>query len=169
MQAAEEPSIGRNRPGMSAFGSQKRARVTGVPTAEAEGRSPDFLEPVSSSVHWDTNDATSQGGEPLCSVSIFLSAFCALSTGKPVCQVSSVVSNSLQPHGLYSARLLYPRDSPGKNTGVGCYFLFQGIFLTQGSNPHVLCLLHWRPGSLLLAPPGKPQALGYNRPKPVRS
>ena len=52
MQAAEEPSIGRNRPGMSAFGSQKRARATGVPTAEAEGRSPDFLEPVSSSVHW---------------------------------------------------------------------------------------------------------------------
>ena len=28
--------------------------------------------------------------------------------------------------------------SPGKNTGVGCYFLLQGVFLTQGSN---LCLL----------------------------
>ena len=26
-------------------------------------------------------------------------------------------------------------DSPGKNTGVGCHFLPQGIFLTQGSNP----------------------------------
>ena len=25
-----------------------------------------------------------------------------------------------------------------KNTGVGCYFLLQGIFLTQGSNPHLL-------------------------------
>ena len=27
-----------------------------------------------------------------------------------------------------------PWDSPGKNTGVGCYFLLQGIFLTQGLN-----------------------------------
>ena len=25
----------------------------------------------------------------------------------------------------------------GKNTGAGCHFLLQGIFLTQGSNPHV--------------------------------
>ena len=32
-------------------------------------------------------------------------------------------------------------DSPGKNTRVGCHFLFQGIFLTQGSN---LDLLHCR-------------------------
>ena len=29
------------------------------------------------------------------------------------------LSNSLQPHGLWPARLLCPRDSPGKNTGVG--------------------------------------------------
>ena len=33
---------------------------------------------------------------------------------------------------------------PGKNTGAGCRFLFQGIFLTQGSNPYLLCLLHCR-------------------------
>ena len=32
-------------------------------------------------------------------------------------------------------------DSPGKNTGVGCHALLQGIFPTQGSNP---CLLHCR-------------------------
>ena len=31
-------------------------------------------------------------------------------------------------------------DSPGKNTGLGCHFLLQGIVLTQGSN---LGLLHW--------------------------
>ena len=31
-----------------------------------------------------------------------------------------------------------------KNTGVGCHFLLQGIFLTQGSNPHLLHLLHCR-------------------------
>ena len=40
----------------------------------------------------------------------------------------------LQPHGLYPARLLYPWDSPAKNTGVGCHVLLQGIFLTQGLN-----------------------------------
>ena len=32
-------------------------------------------------------------------------------------------------------------DSPGKNTGVGCHALLQGIFLTQGLN---LSLLHFR-------------------------
>ena len=46
-------------------------------------------------------------------------------------------------------------DSPGKNTGVGCHFLFQGIFPTQESNQHLLCLLHWQVGSLPLEPPGK--------------
>ena len=34
--------------------------------------------------------------------------------------------------------------------------LLQGTFPTQGSNPHLLCLLHWQAGSLPLAPPGKP-------------
>ena len=33
-------------------------------------------------------------------------------------------------------------DSPGKNAGVGCHFLLQGFFPTQGSNPCLLCLLH---------------------------
>ena len=49
--------------------------------------------------------------------------------------VASLVSDSLQPHGLQPARLLCPWDSPGKNTGVGCHSLLQGIFPTQGSNP----------------------------------
>ena len=53
-------------------------------------------------------------------------------------------------------RLLCPWDSPGRNTGVGCHFLLQGIFPTQRWNPHVLCILHWQAGSLPLAPPGKP-------------
>ena len=38
------------------------------------------------------------------------------------------------------------RDFPGKNTGVGCHFLLQRIFATQGSNPHLLCLWHWQVG-----------------------
>ena len=45
-------------------------------------------------------------------------------------------------------------NSPGKNSGVGCHFLLQGIFLTLGSNLCLLCLLHWQVGSLPLVPPG---------------
>ena len=45
----------------------------------------------------------------------------------------SVVSNSLQPHGLYN-----PWNSPGQNTGVGSLSLLQRIFPTQGSNPGLL-------------------------------
>ena len=47
-----------------------------------------------------------------------------------------------------------PWDFPGKSTGVGCHFLLQGIFLTQGLNPHLLCFLSWQGGSLPLVPPG---------------
>ena len=50
----------------------------------------------------------------------------------------SVVSNSLQSHGLLPARLLCPWDSPGKNTGVRSHSLLQGIFPSQGSNPGLL-------------------------------
>ena len=39
--------------------------------------------------------------------------------------VASVVSNSVRPHRQHPTRLLYPWDSPGKNTGVGCHFLLQ--------------------------------------------
>ena len=38
----------------------------------------------------------------------------------------------------------------------GLHVLLQGIFPTQGLNPHFLCLLHWQAGSLPLVPPGKP-------------
>ena len=75
-----------------------------------------------------------------------------------VCVFScSVVSDSLQPQELQPARLPCPWDSPGKKTGVGCHALLQGIS-TQGSNPHLLCLLHWQAGSLPLVPPGKPES-----------
>ena len=40
-------------------------------------------------------------------------------------------------------RLLYPWDSPGKNTRGRCLFLLQGIFTIQGSNPCLLSLPHW--------------------------
>ena len=50
-------------------------------------------------------------------------------------------------------RLLCPWDSPGKNTGVGCHFLLQGIFLTQESNPG---LLHCRQMIYQLSCEGSP-------------
>ena len=37
---------------------------------------------------------------------------------------------------------------------MGCHFLLQGIFLTQGSNPRLLCLLHWQVDDLPLSPLG---------------
>ena len=46
----------------------------------------------------------------------------------------SVVSNSLRSHGLQLTRLLRPWNFPGKSPGVGCHFLLQGIFPTQGMN-----------------------------------
>ena len=42
------------------------------------------------------------------------------------------------PMYLQPSRILCPWDSPGKNTGVGCHALLQGIFPTQGLNP---CLM----------------------------
>ena len=46
----------------------------------------------------------------------------------------SVMSDALWPHGLWPSRLLCPWGSPGKNTGVDCHALLQGIFPTQESN-----------------------------------
>ena len=70
--------------------------------------------------------------------------------------VPSVMSNPLWPHGLSLPCSSVHGDSPGKNTGVCCRALLQGIFPIQGSNRHLLCLLHWQVGSLPLTPPGKP-------------
>ena len=51
-----------------------------------------------------------------------------------VCVCDQSCLTLCNPHGNF----------PGKNTGVGCHFLLQGIFLTQGSNLSLLCLLHCR-------------------------
>ena len=54
-------------------------------------------------------------------------------------------------------------NSPGKNTGVGCCALLQGIFPTRGLRPHLLSLLQWQAGSSPLVPPGRP-GLPYSDP-----
>jgi len=61
------------------------------------------------------------------------------------------MSDSLQPHGLYS-----PWNSPDQNTGVGSFSFIQGIFLTQGSNPG---LLHCRWILYHLSHQGSPKML----------
>ena len=61
---------------------------------------------------------------------------------KNVCMMSSlVVSDSVPPYGLQPIQLSCAWDSPGKNTGVGCHALLQGIFPTHGLN---LGFLHCR-------------------------
>ena len=72
--------------------------------------------------------------------------------------------NTFCVHAQQSLTLCSPMDcSPpgssghwnflGKNIGVGCHFLLQGIFWTQGLN---LCFLHWQVDCYTTAPPGKP-------------
>ena len=50
---------------------------------------------------------------------------------------------------------------PSKNTGMGCHFLLWEIFTTQGSQLHLLHLLHWQAYSLPSEPPGKPKSRGF--------
>ena len=61
----------------------------------------------------------------------------------------SVLSDSLQPHGLYN-----PWTSPGQNTGVGSCSFLQGIFPTQKLNPG---LLHFRRILYQLSHQGSPK------------
>ena len=62
---------------------------------------------------------------------------------------------ALQCYAMEPSRLLCLFNSPGKNTGVGCHTLLQGIFPTQGSNPSILLLLNCAAGSLPVVPHGK--------------
>ena len=76
--------------------------------------------------------------------------------------VFSVMSNSLRPHGLQPVKFLCPWTFSGKNTGVGGHFLIQRVFLTQGPNSHLLCLLHWQADSLPLSHQESPISHGYS-------
>ena len=68
------------------------------------------------------------------------------------CSAASVMSDSVTPWTVAHQAPLSV-GFPSKNTGVGCHFLLQGFFLTQGSNSH---LLHWQAGSLPLGHQGSP-------------
>ena len=70
--------------------------------------------------------------------------------------LSPINPDSFRSYRLQPSRPPCLWDSPGKNTGVVCHFLLQGIFPTQESNQWFLCLLHWQAGSLPVLPLGKP-------------
>ena len=96
-----------------------------------------ILEQVAISYSWPRDRTKSLVSPTLASrLLTFLLSSLLVPPGKPQERVSescSVVSDSLQPHRLYS-----PWDSPGQNNGVGSLSLLQGIFPTQGSNPSLL-------------------------------
>ena len=69
-----------------------------------------------------------------------------------MCAQSSVMPDSFgtvwsEAHQAYLSLGFFS----GKSTGVGCHFLLQGIFPTQGLNPSLLRLLHWQADSLQLS------------------
>ena len=68
--------------------------------------------------------------------------------GKSLTQLLSLQSCSTLCHPMDCSPPGFScsQDSPSKNTGVGCHFLFQGIFLTQGFNLSfscVFCIYRW--------------------------
>ena len=71
-------------------------------------------------------------------------------------------------YGLQPPRILCPRRSPGKNTGVGCHFLLQGIFPLKRSNLSVLCFLHCQSDSLPLSHLGSPCENWHSLSTPVK-
>ena len=75
---------------------------------------------------------------------MFIFSLCVCSVTQSCLTLCNSLDSSLPDfsvHGIFQA----------KNTGIGCHFLLQGIFPTQGSNPHLLYLLHWQVDSLPLS------------------
>ena len=71
-------------------------------------------------------------------------------------EVTSVLSDSFVTLWTIAHQALpLSMDYPGKNIRVGCHFLLQGIFMTQGLNLNLLHLWHFQASSLLLVTPGK--------------
>ena len=83
---------------------------------------------------------------------ILIETYCKCTTDRRI-ESHSVMSDSLQPHGLSS-----PWNSLGQNTGVGSLSLLQKIFPTQGSNPG---LPHCRQTLYQLSHKGSPRILDW--------
>ena len=70
------------------------------------------------------------------------------------------MSNSVQPHRQHPTRLRHPWDSPGKNTGVGCHFLLQGMKVKSESEVAQSCLTFVTPWT---AAHQAPLSMGFSR------
>ena len=77
----------------------------------------------------------------------------------------SVVSDSVRPHRWQPNRLLCPWDSPGKNTGVGCYFLLQCMKVKSESEVAQLCLTLRLLATPWTAAYQAPSSMGFSRQK----
>ena len=77
--------------------------------------------------------------------------------GACACSVAQSCLTLGDPMGCSPPGSSVHRDSPGKSTEVGCRALLQGIFSTQGSNLHLLCLLLRQADSSPLHPLGSSQ------------
>ena len=106
-----------------------------------------------------TNAYVTQAAHFCLLTGILLKKQIGMQTIVTIVQPLSRVRLFLIPTRLYPTRLLCPWGFPGKDTGVGCHFLLQGIFLTQRLN---LCLLHWQADSLPLSHLGSPST-GYKQ------
>ena len=77
------------------------------------------------------------------------------------CCIASVVSDSVRPH-RQPTRLPRSRDSPGKNTGVGCHFLLQYVKVKSESEVAQSCLTLATPWT---AAHQAPPSMGFSRRK----
>ena len=110
-------------------------------------------------LHWHMDSLLASPGKPLClHYTVFINCVIALCLKKTMCVLAKLLQSCPTLwDSMDCNQAPLSMGSPGKNTRVGCHTLLQGIFLTPGSNPHLLRLLHWQPSSLLLVPPGKPK------------
>ena len=77
---------------------------------------------------------------PMFDCTVFTWSPCNFFSPAATAEVTSVVSNSMRPHRQQPTRLPRPRDSPGKNNGVGCHFLLQCMKVKSESEVAQSCL-----------------------------
>ena len=122
-QFVRTSSAGNTVPHLSGWLSPKSLQITNV-SEDIEKKKPSYS--VGGDVNWCSHCEQLYGDSLKCKNNYH--ALCAKSLQLCLALCSSV--DCREP-----GRLLCPWESPGKNTGVGCHVLLQGIFLTQGSNP----------------------------------
>ena len=125
---------------------------SGQPIPSPEDPPNPGIEPRSPALQADSLPAELPGKWNLIDGKVIFRSFCLRFC---YCLVTKSCLTLCDP--MWPAKLLCPWDSPGRNTGVGCHFLLQEIFPTQGSN---LSLLHWHVDSSPLTYLGRPNDPG---------